>query len=421
MIKRSTTAAALAGTAAVALLLSACSGTSGDAAGGGDVEVFTWWTSGGEKAGLDGLADVFADQCADDTFVNAAIAGGTGSNAKQVLASRMQQNDPPSTFQMHAGAEAADYINAGQVQDLTDEYAEWGLDEAFPKGLIDALTVDGKIYSVPVNIHRVMLWGNASVLAEAGITEPATDVDGFIDDLAALQAAGIEAPLALGVDWTQSELMEAVLLSELGVEDFTALWKKDGDWSSAAVTKALEDYKTILGYSNKDRDSLDWTDAEKRLTAGQAAYQVMGDWEVAEFEADGFTDYTYSAFPGTEEAYQWISDSFVLPTGAKNEAGALCWLQTVGSAEGQKAFNTKKGSIPARIDADPADYPEYQQSSIADFKTLEQAPSCANGSGCTLGQASAINSALGKFSIDGNVEELQKAIGDATAQYGPTS
>lgn len=413
---------AAVGLAASTLLLAGCStgGGSGQTPGG-DVEVFTWWTSGGEAAGLDGLAEAFTENCDGFTFVNGAIAGGTGSNAKQVLASRMQQNDPPSTFQMHAGAEAADYINAGQVQDLSEYYSEWGLDDAFPAGLLDALEVDGKIYSVPVNIHRIMLWGNATILNNAGITTPPASVDEFIANLETLRSAGIESPVAVGVDWTQTELLESVLLSELGVEDFTALWHKDGDWSDPRVTDALEDYKTILSYSNRDRDSLDWTDAEKRLVAGQAAYQLMGDWEVAEFETDGFTDYTYQAFPGTEGAYQWISDSFVLPVGAKNEEGALCWLETVGSAEGQRAFNTKKGSIPARLDAEPADYPEYQQSAIADFAELTPAPSCANGSGCTLGQVSAINSAVGKFSIDGDVAALQGAIAEATAQYGTDS
>jgi glucose/mannose transport system substrate-binding protein len=421
MSKRYKKKALILGCASLLALLTACGPGGADTAASKDVEVFTWWTSGGEKAGLDGLASVFTKECSDQSFVNAAIAGGTGANSKQVLASRMQQNDPPSTFQLHAGAEGADYIKAGQVQDLTASYAEWGLDKAFPEGLVDALKVDGKIYSVPVNIHRIVLWGNNKVLTNAGITAAPKTVDEFIANLEKIKSSGVEAPLAVGVDWTQTELMESVLLSELGPERFTALWHKDGNWNTPQVTKALQDYKTILSYSNKDRDSLDWTDAEKRVVGGQGGYQLMGDWMIGEFETDKFTDYTYQAFPGTEDSYQWISDAFVLPTGAKNVDGAKCWLKTVGSAEGQKAFNTKKGSIPARSDADPADYPKYQQSAIADFKSLSPVPSCANGSGCTLGQVSAINSAVGKFSLEGNVEGLQKAIAAATAQFGTSS
>lgn len=409
---------AVFGCLALTATLGACSGAESGGGSSNDVEVFTWWTSGGEKAGLDGLSAVFAEECSGHNFVNAAIAGGSGSNSKQVLASRMQQNDPPSTFQTHAGAEGIDYVKAGQVQDLTADYTSWGLDTAFPEGLIDSLKMDGKLYSVPVNIHRIMLWGNTKVLGAAGITSAPKTIDEFIENLGKLRASGIESPLAVGVDWTQTEILESVLLAQLGPEKFTALWHKDADWSSAEITKAIESYKKILDYSNKDRDSLDWTDAEKRLVAGQAGYQVMGDWQVGELETSKFTDYNYQAFPGTEGSYQWLADAFVLPTGAKNVEGAKCWLKTVGSAEGQKEFNTKKGSIPARLDANPADYPEYQQRQIAEFKELTQVPSCIHGSACSLAQGSAINSAIGKFSIDGDIASLQAALGAATSEHG---
>src|SRR5258706_16162488 len=133
-----------------ALLAATACGTSNNPGGGTavkDVEVFTWWADGGEKAGLDGLVSAFGTACSTFKFVNGAIAGGAGSNAKQVLAQRLQTNDPPDTFQAHAGAELTDYINAGQVEDLSQQYKDWGLSNAFPKGLIDNLTVGGKIYS----------------------------------------------------------------------------------------------------------------------------------------------------------------------------------------------------------------------------------------------------------------------------------
>ncbi len=59
-----------------------------------DVEVFTWWADGGEKAGLDGLVSQFGTDCADYKFVNGAIAGGAGSTAKTVLAQRLADQHP---------------------------------------------------------------------------------------------------------------------------------------------------------------------------------------------------------------------------------------------------------------------------------------------------------------------------------------
>jgi glucose/mannose transport system substrate-binding protein len=102
------------------------------------------------------------------------------------------------------------------------------------------------------------------------------------------------------------------------------------------------------------------------------------------------------------------------------------------SVEGQQAFNTRKGSIPARS-ADPADYPAYQRAAIADFKRLRLpayqragiadfkrlrlVPSCANGSACTRAQTVAAISAVGRFSSPADVADLQAAIAAGVAAY----
>jgi glucose/mannose transport system substrate-binding protein len=413
------TAVAILG--AVALLApAACSSGGGSGSSSKNVEVFTWWADGGEKAGLDGLVSQFKTDCPGYTFVNGAVAGGAGSNAKAVLASRLQQNSPPDTFQAHAGAELTDYINAGQVEDLSSEYKDWGLTTAFPAGLISNLTVDGKIYSVPANIHRAnVVWTNKTVLSTAGITDTPTTLAAFIADLDKLKAKGIATPLALGKDWTQEMLFEAVLITDLGTDKFTGLWNGSTDWKGADVTQGINDYKTLLGYTNKDRDTFDWTDAEKLVMDGKAGYQLMGDWEAADLDAKGFKDYGYFVFPGNGTAYQWLADSFVLPKGAKDVDGTKCWLKVVGSAAGQKAFNTKKGSIPARTDASPADYPAYQQAAMADWKADTAVPSCPHGSACSQGWQGAVATAQGKFSSDGDVAALQTALAAAAAQFAP--
>ncbi|TDD19739.1 carbohydrate ABC transporter substrate-binding protein [Kribbella turkmenica] len=408
--------------AAGLLAVSAC-GNSDDGGGGGDaaatkdVTVFTWWADGGEKAGLDGMVSVFNTECKDYKFVNSAVAGGAGSNAKQVLANDLAAGKPPSTFQAHAGAELSDYINAGQVDDVSGLYKEFGLDKAFPQNLIDNLTVDGKIYSIPANVHRAnVTWTNPTVLKKAGLdaTKAPASVDAWMADMDKLKAAGVKAPLAISKGFAQEMLVEVVLLAELGPDKFTNLWKGES-WDGADVTAALEKYKKLLTYTNADREAIDWPDALQYLNKGQAGYFVMGDWVAAQQLADKVPDtaYTYWPSPGTAGNFQYLSDSFTLPTDGQNPDGAKCWLKVTGSAEGQKAFNTKKGSIPARSDAQPADYPKYQQSAMADWKKDKIVPSCAHGAACTLGQNNNILSAISQFSGSQNVAQLQKALGDA--------
>lgn len=405
----------------VSALLVASSSCGGDEEGGGEggkrVEVFTWWSEGGEKAGLDALVKTFETACSEYKFAKSTISGGAGANAKQVLASRIQQGNPPDTFQAHAGAELNDYVTAGQIQDLSAPYKEWGLTEALPQGLIDNLTVGGKIYSVPANIHRAnVVWANKNLLGSVGVTGQPKSLAELFTALEALKAKGIFTPLAVGKDWTQLMLFEAVLISDLGPEKFSGLWKGSTDWNSAEVTKGITDYGRLLSYSNKDRDTLDWTDAEQLIIEGKAGFQLMGDWEAADLQAKNFKDYQYFVFPGNGTAFQWLADSFTLTKDAKDPEGAKCWLKTVGSGDGQKAFNTKKGSIPARADANPSNYPPYQQSAMNDWKAGTQVPSCAHGSACAQGTQGAVNAAIGKFSTDMNASALQQAIAAAVAE-----
>jgi len=398
-----------AGAAVLALGLAGCGGDSGSGGGtgteGGDaseVEVFTWWAAGSEKAGLDALVSVFGEQHPDTEFVNGAVAGGAGSAAKDLLQSRLQQGDPPDTFQAHAGAEIQDYIDAAQVEDVSDLYDEFGLNDAFPADLVDRLTVDGAIYSVPANIHRAnVVWGNTKVIEEAGVDPNATyeTIDDWIADLEKIDASGATA-LSVGQAWTQVNLLETVLLAELGAEGYEGLWSGDTDWASADVTAALEDFETLIGFTNDDRDGLDWPDATQLVIDGDAAYNVMGDWAEAAFAeagAEAPADYVYFPVPGTDGVFDFLADSFTLPVGAPHPGGAKAWLETVSSAEGQAAFNKAKGSIPARTDADTSDFGAYQQTAIESFGQDTIVSSLAHGAAVPVAVLNDITDATSKF------------------------
>jgi glucose/mannose transport system substrate-binding protein len=401
--------ATVATAAVLGLTLAACGGgnTGGDGGGGegggSQVEVFTWWAAGSEKAGLDALVGEFEKQHPDIEFVNGAVAGGAGSAAKDLLQTRLQAADPPDTFQAHAGAELQDYIDAAQIEDVSDLYDEFGLTDAFPADLVDRLSSDdGAIYSIPSNIHRAnVVWANPTVLEENGIDPEAQyeDLDAWIADLETLDAAGV-TPLSVGTTWTQVHLLETVLLASLGADAYSGLWDGSTDWEGAEVTAALENFETLMGFTNDDRDGLDWPEATQMVIDGGAAFNVMGDWAVAAFEEQDKalgTDFTAAPVPGTDGTFDFLADSFTLPVGAPDAEGAKAWLETVGSLEGQVAFNKAKGSIPARTDADPADFSEYQQTAIETFANDTIVSSLAHGAATPVATLNAISDATSKF------------------------
>ncbi len=286
------------------------------------LQVFSWWTGGGEAAGLTKLIGIWNKSNPTCKFKNETVAGGAGSNAKAVLAQRLAAHKPPDSFQGHAGAELRDYIKAGQVEPIDFIYKKYGFDKKMPASLLSQIKYNGHLYSVPVNIHRAnILWYNPKVLKDAGITKVPTTWSEFIAALNKAKDKGV-IPLSLGEQWTQKHLLETVMIATIGPTRWAALWKKGGDWSSAGVTLALNRYKTLLTYTNSDAASLTWQEAGKLVADGKAAFNIMGDWQDGYFSGSKAgdnlalkpkVDYGWTAVPGTGGVYDWLGEVARLP------------------------------------------------------------------------------------------------------------
>jgi len=410
MQKNSKLAIVIAGVVAIALVAFFVTRSGSDSAtdtskASGNLEIFTWWASGGEAAGLEGMTTEFTTQNPNLTFVNASVAGAAGVNAKGVLVSRMEAGNPPDTFQAHAGAELSSYVKAGQLEDLTALYKAEGWDKVFPADLIKTLTVDGKIYSVPVNIHRAnVLWWNPAAAKKAGITKAPGSLDEMIADMDKFKKVGIDGIALAGQgDWAIAHLFDYVLLASMGADKFNGLWNGKTPWDGPEVSKAIDYLTKILSYGNSSK-SLDWPDAGKLVTSGKAGFFIMGDWASSQWQSEGLvlgTDYTWAPGPGTDGIYQWLSDSFTLPVGAPNRAAGLAWLKVCGSLAGQDAFNPKKGSIAVRTDSDPTKYDSYLQAAMKSWKVDTLVGSTVHGVNYGNAGMAALNSAVGKFYTGG--------------------
>jgi glucose/mannose transport system substrate-binding protein len=386
----------------------------------GELEVFSWWTGGGEAAGLNKVIGIWKRQNPNIKFVNSAVAGGAGTNAMAVLRQRLAANNPPDSFQGHAGSELQDYIRAGDLEPINFLYRQAGFAKVMPAQLIKQITSGGKLYSVPVNIHRAnVLWFNPRVLRQAGINGAPKTWAQFIAALKKAEAANV-IPLVVGEQWTNMHLFETILLSTVGQRAYNALWKGNGSWTSAGVKTAVTRYAQVLEYTNSDAASLTWQEATKLLVDGKAAFNVMGDWAngyFTELNKRPVRDYGWAPVPGTAGTYQWLSDSFTLPRGAPNRAAAIKWLTLLGSKRAQDAFNPVKGSIPARRDANVRLYNTYLKSALRDWKSNKLAGSLAHGVVAGNAWKAAIDTALGQFLQSKNTTRFQQGLAAAAKKY----
>jgi len=411
--------AAVAALTATVLVLTGCAfgGNSGSDPNNPDqVEAITWWASGSEKTALFDLVAVFKTQNPDLEFIDASVRGGGGAKARSAIAARLDADNPPDTFQATAGAALTDYIADGDLQDLTSFYAEHGLTSVYRAALLQLLSVDDKIYSVPSDIHRVnVLWSNNRVLEAAGVdtTQAPASIDAWLAALETVRQSGMQYPLALGNDWTQVQLFESVLIADLGAVLYQNLWKSTKNWEGAALHTAIEHYGRLLDYVDPRSGSREWTEATRTVVEGDAAYIIMADFALASFQQAGYTagkQYSTAPMPGTVGVFDFLADSFTLPVGAVHDEAARQWLLTVSSAEGQKALSLAKGSIPARKDTVKTDYPPYQQEAIASLQLDTIVPSIAHGVAAKPSWTKAITDAVVAYRADRRESALANAL-----------
>ena len=387
------------------------------------LEIFSWWTGGGEEEGLLALYDVFHKYYPDVEIINATVAGGAGTNAKAVLKTRMLGGNPPDSFQVHGGMELIDtYVVTGMMEPITGLLEQWGIKDKFPADILRICSYNGEIYSIPVNVHRGnVVFYNKAILEEAGIKElPATWPE-FIEALKKIKAAGY-VPLALGDKnkWTATHLFEDILLSTLGAYNYNGLWNGRASFDHQGVKEALEIFKELMNYINENHASLTWQDATLLVFEGKAAFNVMGDWAEGYLKTLGWTpgkEFGWMTVPGTKGSFMVVTDTFGLPKNAPHRENAIKWLKIISSVEGQDTFNPIKGSIPARIDADKSLYDDYLTWSMNDFATNALCPSIIHGSAAPEGFATALNDTINMYITTKDVKKALREITYAAEDY----
>jgi len=390
------------------------------------LEVFSWWTSGGEAAALDALFNTYKKQYPGAGIINATVAGGGGSAARPVLQTRLAVGNPPDTWQSHPGWELlGQYVEPNYCEPVNDLYQSDGWDKVYPKALVDMLSKDGKTYAVLAGVHHGnVLWYNKKLLDKNGIkVGDKMTFDEFFAACDKLKAAGIPA---LGVGdsgiWASAQLFENTLLGVVGPQGWTDLFSGRMRWDDSEVKLAMQYFAKMQNYLNPNHATLTWDQAVKELIEGKVAFNSMGDWADGEFVKAGLKekeDFGWVSHPGTDGSFIVVADGFTLAKGAPHKEATTAWLKSIGSKEAQEAFNPLKGSIPARTDVDQSKFDGYHRWSMTEFAKDKLLPSCAHGEAAPAAFQEAFNNAVSSFLVDKNVENFAKGLVMAAEKASP--
>jgi glucose/mannose transport system substrate-binding protein len=395
---------------------------------GTKLEVFSWWTSGGEVAALNALFDRYKKLYPGVGVVNATVAGGSGSAARPILQTRLAVGNPPDTWQSHPGWELlGQYVAPNYCEPVTNLYQSEGWDKVIPKSLVNMVTKDGNTYAVLTGVHHGnVLWYNKKLLDQHGITiGDKMTFDEFFAACDKLKAAGISA---IGVGdsgvWASAQLFENTLLGVVGPQGWADLFSGKMKWNDPQVKQALAYFARMQGYLNPDHASLSWDQAVQELMAGKVAFTSMGDWADGEFIKAGLKekeDFGWVNHPGTDGSFIVVADGFTLAKGAPHKEAAMAWLKSIGSKEAQEVFGPLKGSIPVRTDVDKSKFDDYHQWSMTEFAKDKLLPSCVHGEAAPAVFQDTLNAAITAFLSDKNAENFTGALMQAAGKAGPAA
>jgi glucose/mannose transport system substrate-binding protein len=339
-------------------MMRACPSMPALAGEGMSVDVVHFWVSKSESAALAVFRKAWTatgNQWVDMPAENKVAV-------QRVVSDRIANGYPPAVMQWNANEGSRELPEMGIVQDINDvaETDHWR--DVIPATVLDRISYQGKVYFAPTNIHAEnWLWTSRKIFDDAGLSMPASWEDVFTI-AEKIKAAG-HAPIALGGSrWEVSLIFNDIIYHKFGPEGYARLMSGDASLVlDPRMIDALEMLSRLSDYvepfaARKDKT---WADATAAVGSGQAGMQFMGDWAKGELVARGYLvdkDFDCTLVPGTSIAYFMVIDAFAFPlTNRDGTADAQrAFARMVLDRDNQVAFSRTKGSLPVRMDVDPA-------------------------------------------------------------------
>ena len=270
--------------------------------------------------------------------------------------------DAPDVAAWYAGNRMAPFVKAGLFDAVDDVWDANGLNDSL-KSAAASMTIDGKKWGVPYTYYQWGIYYNKEAYKKAGASEP-KNWDEFVANCEKFKAAGIDC-LTTGTKalWPGAGIFDYINMRTNGYEFHMDLTAGRVKWTDDRVKATFANWAKVVPYMTANAAAIDWQDAAALLSQGKAANYVMGNFAVATFKDGGMTNDTlgFMVFPeitpGVPRAEEAPTDTFHIPSGAKNKEDAKTFLAYLASPEAQTKMNATLGQLPVNNKATVGDDP----------------------------------------------------------------
>ncbi|MGI9510690.1 MAG: ABC transporter substrate-binding protein, partial [Geminicoccaceae bacterium] len=272
--------------------------------------------------------------------------------------------DAPDIAAWYAGNRMAPYVDAGLFEDVSDVWADNGLEEAFASSAA-SMTMDDKKWGVPYTFYQWGIYYRIDIFADLGI-EPPTDWEGFLAACATIKESGI-APIAIGTKalWPTGGWFDYLNLRTNGYEFHMELTSGQVPYTDDRVKAVFAKWAELIepGYFVANHAALDWQDALPLVAQGEAAMYLIGNFAVAPLRDAGLTDdqLGFMQFPAITPdipmAEDAPTDTLHIPANASNKEDAKKFLAYLAQPDVQTKINATLGQLPVNSQSEVPEDP----------------------------------------------------------------
>lgn len=253
----------------VLALASCSSGGAGGDAGDGSLRMLVNITDNLTQAKWDELVKPFEEE----TGVDVVIEGPSGQSVAESFPAQLAAGTAPDVIQSIVPSPDT----APEILDLT------GFDWASGTPMSDLYSTDGAINVVGVGMQaQSLMYYNADLFVEAGISEPPTTWEELDAALAALDESGVETPIAFAADWATGVQVQQIWHPQQNLT--TPGWQQSvADGSSDLGDQFQPAFEHVAdwidaGYTTVDDVATDTGTQEANFIAGDVGIYPMGSW-----------------------------------------------------------------------------------------------------------------------------------------------
>ncbi|SHG96643.1 ABC transporter substrate-binding protein [Cognatishimia maritima] len=331
----------------------------------GDLVIFSDMSNPAPRAVMEGMVERFGEMHPD---LNIELTVIDREAYKTQIRNFLTAN-APDVANWYAANRMRPYVDAGLFEDISDVWEDPELaDLASTKG---AMTLDGKQWGVPYTYYQWGVYYRKDIYEELGLNEPATFEEMKSNCQTILDSGRKCYTIGTKFLWTAGGWFDYLNMRTNGYDYHAKLTGGEIPWTDEGVAKTFANWRELIdmGAFIDNHTAYSWQESLPFIVSGEAAAILKGNFAVPPLREAGLDDskldfYQFPSInPDVELAEDAPTDTFHIPSGAKNKEAAKAFLKFVVSAENQTLINNgdNLGQLPVNA-----------KSSVDDDKFLKE-------------------------------------------------